>query len=155
MKRYCFILFLVAMSVSVLADNYGCTREKMSHEKFQEEKKKFLMEKAGLTSEEAVVFFPVYFELQQEKKKINDAMWQRVKKAKKQRLSEAEYEEIILQVYDTRISVDELEKRYFEKFKKIISCEKIFRIQQAELKFSRNLIRNMCNYGVDSKSSHK
>lgn len=155
MKRFYFVMLLVAVSVVALADNYGCARERMSHEKFQEEKKAFLMEKAGLTAEEAVAFFPVYFELQQEKKKMNDAMWERVKKAKHQQLSETEYEETVLQVYNTRISVDELEKKYFERFKKIISCEKIFKIQQAELKFSRNLIRNMCNHGGDPKSSSK
>ena len=91
---------------------------------FVPNKKRFITEKAGLTSEEAAKFFPLYFELQDRKKQLNDEAWKLLRQGKEWKTTEAQYEEIMEGVYDARIASDRLDKTYFDKFKKILSCKK-------------------------------
>ena len=42
--------------------------------------KEFITEQAGLSKKEAAKFFPVYFELQDKKKKLNDESWDLMRK---------------------------------------------------------------------------
>lgn len=46
-------------------------------------------------------------------------------------------------VYDARIASDRLDKTYFEKFKKILSCKKIYLVQRAEMRFHRELLKGV------------
>lgn len=46
-------------------------------------------------------------------------------------------------VYDARIASDRLDKTYFDKFKKILSCKKIYLVQRAEMRFHRELLKGM------------
>ncbi len=57
-------------------------------------------------------------------------------------MTEAEYEAIITNVLNARIASDKLEKAYFYRFKGILSCEKIFKVQGAEMRFHRELIKD-------------
>ena len=50
-------------------------------------------------------------------------------------------------VYDARISSDRLDKTYFDKFKKILSCKKIYLVQKAEMRFHRELLKGMHKKG--------
>lgn len=109
------------------------------------------MEKAGLTAEEASAFFPLYFELQDKKQQLNRKAWEWLSEGKKEGVSEERYEEILEGVYEARISADQLEKTYFEKFKKVLSCQKIYRVQRAEMRFHRALLRGMKGKGAPGK----
>ncbi len=98
-------------------------------------------EKAGLTDSEADKFFPLYFELQDKKKDFNDRIWKLMRKGKDDKMTDAQYEEIILQVYDIRIETDNLDKTYYAKFKKVLSPKKIFQVQRAESRFHREILK--------------
>jgi hypothetical protein len=50
-------------------------------------------------------------------------------------------------VYDVRIASDRLDKMYFDKFKKILSANKIYLVQRAEMKFHRDLLKGMQQKG--------
>jgi hypothetical protein len=100
-------------------------------------------EKAGLTQEEAAKFFPVYFELQDRKKQLNDEAWKLLRSGKDEKTTDTQYGEILEGVYDARIASDRLDKTYFEKFKKILSCKKIYLVQRAEMRFHRELLKGV------------
>ena len=104
--------------------------------------KAFIIEKAGLTKEEAAKFFPVYFELQDKKKALSDKAWKLIHKGKNDKTTEAQYAEIMEGVYDTRIAVDQLERTYYEKYKKILSNKKIYLVQRAEMRFHKELLKS-------------
>ena len=141
MKKLYFILLLLGMSIATFATNSFTQQGPcMSHKEFMEKKKDFLISKANLTQQEADAFFPIYMELNRAKRKLNNEVWELTKKAKDTELSEAEYGKIALKIYDLRIAVAELDKTYYEKFKKVLSNKKIFMIQQAELRFHKRLI---------------
>lgn len=68
-------------------------------------------------------------------------------KGKMKKTTEAQYEEIMEGVYDARIASDRLDKTYFDKFKKILPCKKIYLVQRAEMRFHRELLKGMHKKG--------
>jgi len=141
MKRVFLLLIISCLGIiGAFAQDWG--KPRMSQEEFREKQEAFITEKAKLTKDEATKFFPLFFELQDKKKALNDKAWSQLRKGKKENVSEAQYEAIILSVLNARIASDKLEKAYFSKFKAILSCEKIFKIQGAEMRFHKELIKD-------------
>lgn len=143
MKRLMILFAFMACMFSQAWPTEGCNQHKMTLEEFQAKHRAFLIEKAELTQQEADKFFPLYEELNKQKKEISDESWKMLRKGKKDDLSEKEYEEIMQSYYDARIKTDCLEKEYYEKFKKILSPNKLYRILKAEMRFQREMVKNM------------
>ena len=141
--RKLIVLFVVLCgSLSLLRAADGCNQH-LTQAEFRAKQQAFIMEKAELTQEEAAKFFPLYFELQDRKKQLNDEAWKLMHQGKNENTTESQYEEIMTGVYDARIASDRLEFTYFEKFKKILPCRKIYLVQRAEMRFHRDLLRQM------------
>ncbi len=142
MKKVILLLMIFCFAgIGLSAQDGGNPR--MSPEDFRAKQEAFLTEKAQLTKDEAAKFFPMYFELQDKKKALNDRAWSEVKKGKKGNLSESQYEEIVINVLNARIASDKLEKAYLTKYKTILSYGKIFKIQGAEMRFHRELLKEI------------
>jgi|EP01107_Rhizomastix_libera_P003593 hypothetical protein len=141
MKRL-FLVLMVSFIGIIGAFAQDGHRSKMSPEEFRQKQEAFITDKAELTQDEAAKFFPIYFELQDKKRALNDRAWSQIRKGKKEKMTEAEYEAIITNVLNARIASDKLEKAYFYRFKGILSCEKIFKVQGAEMRFHRELIKD-------------
>jgi hypothetical protein len=125
-------------TLSLAYDGYN---QHLSPDEFKARQKTFITDKAELTEKEADRFFPLYFELQDKKKKINDRAWELMRKGKDNRMTDAQYEEVILQVYDLRIETDNLDRAYYTRFKKVLSPKKIFQVQRAEARFHREMLK--------------
>ena len=97
----------------------------------------------------------MYFELQDQKQQLNEEAWTLLREGKKDNVSEERYEEILNGVYEARISADRLEKSYFGKFKDILSCKKIYLVQQAEMRFHRELLKGMRGKGAPRRNVEK
>lgn len=137
------VLLLIVCGVAPLLRAAGGPEQHLTPEEFRAKQQAFITERAGLTKEEAAKFFPVYFELQDRKKQLNDEAWQLIRSGKNEKTTEAQYGEILEGVYDARIASDRLDKTYFEKFKKILPCKKIYLVQRAEMRFHRELLKGM------------
>lgn len=142
MKRLIILLFIICGFTPLLWAMDGCNQQRLSPEEFRAKQKAFIIEKAGLNKEEAAKFFPVYFELQDKKKALNDKAWGLLRKGKDDKTTEAQYAEILKGVYDARSASDKLERDYYEKFKKILSNKKIYMVQKAEMCFHRELLKS-------------
>ena len=142
MKRLIILLFIICGFTPLLWAMDGCNQQRLSPEEFRAKQKAFIIEKAGLNKEEAAKFFPVYFELQDKKKALNDKAWGLLRKRKDDKTTEAQYAEILKGVYDARSASDKLERDYYEKFKKILSNKKIYMVQKAEMRFHRELLKS-------------
>ncbi|WP_299229282.1 hypothetical protein [uncultured Bacteroides sp.] len=139
MSRLIIIITLFMTCLSMQAQD---KKECMSKEQFRERQKQYFVEKAGLTQDEAAKFFPLYFELQDKKFSYNKEMWDKIRKTKEaQNITDAEYSRITEDVIKTRLTIDELELEYLHKYKKVLSPKKIYNIQKAEMKFSRELLK--------------
>lgn len=133
------ILMLLPLAGTMATDIY---QQRLTKEEFQARQQAFITEYAQLTEVEAEAFFPLYFELQERKRELNDEVWNLLKTGHDKNLSEKKYEEILEGVYDTRLAIDRLEKSYFEKFKKVLSFKKIYMVQKAEMRFHREVLKN-------------
>lgn len=154
MKRL-IILLIIFLNCVPFIRAIGGNNQHLSPEEFRAKQKAYIIEKAGLTNEEAAKFFPVYFELLDRKKELNDEAWKLIRKGKEEKTTEAQYEEILEGVYDARIASDRLDKTYFEKFKKILSYKKIYLVQRAEMHFHRELLKCVRNKGGNANQQGK
>lgn len=137
---------MISGCLSLLWASDGCNQH-LTPEEFRAKQQAYITEKAGLTKEEAAKFFPVYFELQDRKKQLTDEAFELLRRGKEEGTTEARYEEILDGVYDARIAADRLDKTYLAKFKKILSCKKIYLVQRAEMRFHRDLLKGMNKRG--------
>ena len=150
MKKLIALIVLLCGFVPFLLAADGCEQH-LTPDEFRAKQKAFIIEQAGLTKEEATKFFPIYFELQDKKKKLNDDSWTLMRKGKEDNATEAQYEEIIGKICDNRIEADRLDKTYLDKFKKILTWKKIFLVQRAETRFHREMLKAMNRGGNDPK----
>lgn len=155
MKRLIILLLIICGVTPLLRATDGCNQERLSQAEFRAKQKAFITEQAGLTKEEAAKFFPVYFELQNEKKVLSDKVWDLLRKGKDEKTTEAQYAEILDGVYNNRLASDKLEKAYYEKFKKILSYKKIYLVQKAEMRFHRELLKGMNRKGGEERKDKK
>jgi hypothetical protein len=145
-KLLLLTLFLWGASLSISATD-GCNQQ-LKPDEFRAKQKAYLTEKAGLTDEEAAHFFPLYFELQDKKKELHDEVWKLMKKGEaKNEISEDEYADILDGIVDLRTEGNRLEKNYLSKFRKVLSNQKLYRIQRAEMRFNREILRNIQKRG--------
>lgn len=142
MKKLILLIVMISGFLPVAWANGGC-EQRLTREEFRARQQAYITEKAGLTKEEADKFFPVYFELQDRKKELNDEAWRLLRKGKDENTTEEQYEEIMMGVYDARVSTDRLERSYLEKFRKILSYKKIYKVLRAEMRFNRDLLKGM------------
>lgn len=151
MKKLIVLFVIMCSFAPVLWAADGCNQH-LSPTEFRVKQKAYIMEKAGLTKEEAAKFFPMYFELQDKKKELNDKAWELIRKGKDEKTTEAQYDEIMEGVYDARIASDRLEKTYFGKFKKVLSAKKLYLVQKAEMRFHRELLKGIQRGGGRDKA---
>ena len=140
MKKLLVLLCVLVGGVT-MSFAYDGHDQNLSPEEFKAKQQAFITEKAGLTEKEAKSFFPLYFELQDKKKESNDRIWKLMRKSRDDQMTDAQYEEIILQIYDLRIEASKLDKTYYTKFKGILSPKKIFSVQRAESRFHREMLK--------------
>jgi hypothetical protein len=136
MKRY--ILITLLMMTTLLP---ALAQQKCNREEFRAKQEAYLTEQAELTQDEAAHFFPLYFELQDKKKALNDAAFAKAKTGKKGTATEKEYEDILDQLAQARLACDRLDVEYLGRFKQILSAKKLYFLQRAEMKFHRDLVR--------------
>ena len=94
------VLFIVMCSFIPLSWAMDGCNQHLSPDEFRAKQKAYITEKAGLTKEEAAKFFPVYFELQDRKKQLNDEAWNLLRKGRDEKTTDAQYNEILEGVYD-------------------------------------------------------
>lgn len=145
--RKLIVLFIVMCSFTPLLWAVDDCNQHLTPDEFRAKQKAYIIEKAGLTKAEAVKFFPVYFELQDCKKQLNDEVWKLLRKGKDEKTTESQYGEILDGVFDARVAINRLEKTYNERYKKILSNKKIYLVQRAEMRFNRELLKDMQQHG--------
>lgn len=143
MKRYLLLIFCITCLTAAAQRPQGTHRPHMTHEEFQTKQKEYIIQHAGLTEEESATFFPLYYELQQKKHEINGRVWKQARAVPPHERTEEECNAMIDALADIKIECATLEKEYLAKFKTILPAKKLMRVQMAEDRFQRELLRNM------------
>jgi Spy/CpxP family protein refolding chaperone len=116
-------------------------RQMFNRGAFGEKRNAFLTTEAGLTKEEAGKFLPLENEFKQKLFEVGmDCRRLARESQNRQKMSDAEYKKLIDCYQETRQKEAQLEKEYYEKFNKLLTPEKIYKYQQADTKFSREIV---------------
>lgn len=156
MKKIIFLL-VIFLAPCVLSNAQGRSkRHHMTRKEFKAKQQRYLTRRAKLTEKEAEAFFPIYFELQKEKRKINDSAWKMMRrserKSTKSEITDSDYEKVVDSVLEARIESSKLEKQYFKKFKKILPGKKLFLIQRSEFHFRRQILIDARNIRASKRN---
>ncbi len=105
----------------------------------------YFTKQLNLTSEEAKKFWPVYNEMQAEIQKIQKERRNRHRDLRdtKDNLSDAELEKSINDEMASRQKELDIEKKYHERYKQILSMKKLAVYYRAQEGFKRELIRKL------------
>lgn len=150
MKKTLLTILSICCALTITAQS----NKLLSHEEYCQQLQTFITERAELTPDEAKEFFPIYFELQKDKWKINKEARNKFKKEKGEKLTDDEYIELINEMADAKIKIAILEKNYLEKYLKIIPARKIRKVQYAEDRFQREMIKNMARGNKHKKKNN-
>lgn len=116
---------------------------RMTPEEYQAKQKEFIVRHAELTEEESAAFFPLYFELQSKKHEVNRSVWKQARAVAPHERTEEECVEMIDALADVKIACALLEKDYLQRFKEILPAKKLMRVQMAEERYQRELLKGM------------
>jgi len=146
-KKGILLLLLFALaSANVFLFGQDDSRRKAEFEQFKEKRVAFITQAVGFTTEEANAFWPLYNELQDKKFQLNQqqrkAVYEFVKVEKDgKKHTEKEYKDMVDLLVQFKIKDAQLDADYVAKFSKVMSSEKVFRYQQAELQFARQMLK--------------
>lgn len=144
MKKHIFfyIWIIVGLAGSFFAAVAQDTQEGFDREAFMAKRNAYITAEVQLTAEEAAVFIPMENEMQKRKFEIWHECRKLLRKSKtKENMTDEERQKLIDCNNETRIKVAELEKEYYEKFKKTLSVEKLYKYQEADAKFMRKFMK--------------
>jgi hypothetical protein len=139
LKRSLGILaFTFLMIGSIFAQGEKPNREEME-QKMKVMKVSFITEQLDFTEDEAMAFWPVYNNYEDEMKAL------RPSKGKEERpnveeLSDGEIEGMIMEKFAKEFKKTQVQEVYFEKFKIVLPMQKILKLYKAEQAFKKEII---------------
>lgn len=109
---------------------------------FMEKRNAFLIAEIGLTSEEAAKFIPVYNEFQGKKFDAGQKCREFSREIRKSKsATSADYTRVVDECVEVKLKEAKIEKEYYDKFKKILSPEKLYKLTSAEYRFAREFMK--------------
>lgn len=134
------ILLLLIFSFCILSPIFA-QKKSFDIEAFKKKKAEFIIQTVGLSDTEAKTFIPLANELMDKRFEINRDMRRNARDIrKKENISNADYERIINEAAEVKLKEALLDKEYLQKFKLVLSAEKIYKYQQAEADFMKQMI---------------
>ena len=142
------LLLLLTLTFTLMAPTpsaaqKGDPQKHIDREAFFARCNAYITAEAGLTADEAAAFIPLENELQRRKMEVGRECRKLARKNRShQGLTDRERRELSDCLTETRLKEAQLEKEYIERFKKILSVEKLSKYQQAEAEFLRKFLQN-------------
>lgn len=139
MKKIYILAFVFLFFVKL-----GIAQEKR-REEIESFRIAFFTRQLNLTSEEAKKFWPVYNEMQTEIQKLQKERRNRHRDLRdnQDNISDAELEKSINEEMASRQKELDIEKKYHERFKQILSMKKLAVYYRAQEGFKRELLRKL------------
>lgn len=138
-------IIALTLCITTSASAQGRKRH-FSPEEYKSKQKEYITQKAGLTTEEADAFFPLFFELQKKKFELERNARKDFKKQHNGQMTEEECREYVYNMADIKIEIAKLEKEYTDKYLKVLPPCKILKVQFAEGSFQRDLMKKMTKH---------
>lgn len=125
----------------------GIAQEKLSEEKrkeFEAQKVAFFTQKLELTPQEAAVFWPLYNELHSKMHAVESGLLTSARKIRETKnMTEAGYKKAIQERLQAEQKMTDLKKEYTGKMLEVIPAAKVWKLEEAERKFHRQLFERL------------
>lgn len=144
MNRILFLLAILLCSTSaVSAQNKTGEQRRQWMEEMRQLRVKFVVNELKLTDEQRAKFEPAYQSmivetdhLMRDTRKLYESV-----KRKGASATDLEKEKAAETMFESKGRENEIEMRYFAKFKEILTPDQLFQLREAEHKFSRQLMK--------------
>ena len=138
-----FVAFLVQFSSEALAQGQKeKTNSGFDREAFEAKRNAYITAEVGLTPEEAEVFIPLCTEMRQKLFEVGRSGRKLSRQMhKKKQPTDADYLQVIDAELEIKFKEAQIERDYYEQFKKVISPEKLYKYRIAEMTFLRNFMK--------------
>ena len=144
MKKTVFFPFIVAVIFSMVGmtvSGQTNVRPTFDRNDFMARRNVFIKTEINLTAEEANKFLPLENEFKSKLLEAGQDCRRLTRESQnKNKMTDAEYRKLIDCYLETRLKEAQIEKEYYDKFKTILTPEKIYKYQQADIKFAREYI---------------
>lgn len=144
MKKYLILILAITLSLSTFAQNEkGGKKDKEEWRKeLQDFKLKYFAQEMELDESQQSKFFDLYIKMENEKRTTFSNGKSKSRKIRKSntKVSDAEYESAVDAMLNAKILEAQIEKRYYEQFKGVLTPKQLFILQQSEHKFNKKLM---------------
>ena len=144
--RYISLAVAVVLTAGVSAQDRREKKPGPKHfdkKEFSEKRNAYLTEQMGLTSEEASVFLPLENELIQKRFEAGRECHHLERELRhKENKTEEEYKQLLECQESVKAERDRLDKEYMEKFKAVLTSEKLYKYQEADRVFFSDLMKD-------------
>lgn len=140
MKKILVILLMMIHCV-------GFAQEKLSEEKrkeFDSQKIAFFTQELDLSPVEATKFWPLYNEMRKKIREVESSMRKKALEIKESKdVKEDVYKQAVMEVLSREQKMQDIKKEYFVKMLDVIPASKLWKLDEAERKFHRQLFARL------------
>lgn len=113
-------------------------KEAFSPEEFQKSLEDYIIRETGMTVLEASQFFPLFHELHDKQREMNQKIMKLKRKGRKDNYSDTDCAKLVEKICDLKVESAELEKEYYRKMCRKVNPRKVYEAMHAEDRFYRN-----------------
>ena len=139
MKKWIPVMILLFLSANFIFAQDG-PNQSDRRQRLKAQRVAFITERIDLTPAEAEKFWPLYNQMEQEKRAIQKKYRSTKRLAN---MTDAELEKQLLNNLAKDQKLLDLKKSYLPKFKKIVSVRKVVTLQVAEQEFRRSIVNKI------------
>ncbi len=155
MKNPSFIFFLVFMAIaaSLFAQERPSSDERQKWlSEVRNYKQEYLARELQLTKEQQNKFFPVYNDMDEELDKVASETRDLEAKVNGDKdASDVEISAAARALFEQKARESEIELRYFDSFKEMLTPRQLMRLKAAERKFTQHLVRHHGRMKADNR----
>ena len=145
MKRILSSLFL--LTILSVASAFAQTKVSAKHQQWMQEMKQakleFMIKELQIKDNQKAKFTEAFNAMEAELCKVrNETNKMRRAVEKKKDATDLEYEKAAEAIVEAKIKEGNIEKKYFDRFKTILSSEQLFRMKKADMKWMKELMKH-------------
>jgi len=155
MKNPAFIFFLAFMAIAatLFAQERPSSGERQKWlSEVRNYKQEYLTRELQLTKEQQTKFFPVYNEMDEELNKVASETRDLEAKVNDDKdASDVEVSAAARAIFEQKARESEIELRYFDSFKEMLTPRQLMHLKAAERKFTQHLVRHHGRMKADNR----
>ncbi|MBQ7041335.1 MAG: hypothetical protein IJN66_01315 [Muribaculaceae bacterium] len=147
MKRLSILFIIISLFAQLSTVDAQKKQSKEERQQWfkemREYKHNFLIKELALDKEQQETFFPIYDAMEDETFKLHHGTrkLQRELSKKDADVTDIEYEKAAEALFELKYKEAQIELKYFEQFKNVLTKKQLFLLKKAEDKYTRHLMR--------------